>query len=322
MRNSSGATNLEALARELARPDRRPIVVASHPRSGTHLLIDFLRRQFPACASWKYPLERLDRLYLNLDPLLWPRPPISEAKAVAVLRRPPGRPIVKTHAFPDYRTPGFGVEGVFPPAVADALRRNATTLYVYRDGRCAISSYRAFAAPDMPMSEFLRQPEPGTGLSRPAARARHLTDWLDTPGVVPVRMEDLTRRPGDVLATLERALGMRAAWREPLLPPQLNNIWQSRLARLTGVTPPSTAILTRAPRPDWRSEFSPADRAFFHAHCGGTLQRLGYEPDDRWVRGEGGDRLAEDEADAEGVGSARAKRLAPLLAALPFIPLP
>src|SRR4051794_27731921 len=61
---SAGAGEWAELARELARPERRPVVVASHPRSGTHLLIDLLRRQFPACASWKYPLERMDRLYL------------------------------------------------------------------------------------------------------------------------------------------------------------------------------------------------------------------------------------------------------------------
>jgi hypothetical protein len=316
----------EAVVRELARPARRPVVVASHPRSGTHLLIDFLRRQFPACASWKRPLERLDRLYLNLDFLLWEPPPLSADRAVAILRRTPGRPIVKTHAFADYRTTGFGVTRPFPAAVADALRRNATTLYVYRDGRCAISSYRTFLTPDMSMGEFLRQPEPGTGLSRPAARAKHVRGWLEQPGVVPVRMEDLTRRPGDVLAALERALGMPAAWREPLLPPPLRSVWHSRRARLTARVPPSTAIVVPGPRPDWRREFSAADRAFFQAESAGMLQRLGYEPDDRWVTaGDGHDDADEDTAaaTATAAGPGVAKQLvAPLLATLPFLTPP
>lgn len=45
----------------------KPIVIASHRRSGTHLLIDLFRRQFRECRSWKLPGERNDRLYVNLD---------------------------------------------------------------------------------------------------------------------------------------------------------------------------------------------------------------------------------------------------------------
>ena len=48
---------------------KQPVIVASHPRSGTHLLMDTLRRQFKACRSWKWPGERLDRLYCSVDEL-------------------------------------------------------------------------------------------------------------------------------------------------------------------------------------------------------------------------------------------------------------
>ena len=50
------------LLRRLDRLGVRPVVVASHPRSGTHLCIDTLRLNAPACASWKWPFERADRL--------------------------------------------------------------------------------------------------------------------------------------------------------------------------------------------------------------------------------------------------------------------
>src|SRR4051794_28399866 len=47
----------------------RPIVVVSHPRSGTHLMMDALRLNFRECRAWKRPGEPLERLYLNLDSL-------------------------------------------------------------------------------------------------------------------------------------------------------------------------------------------------------------------------------------------------------------
>lgn len=46
-----------------------PLVVATHMRSGTHLTMDLVRRQFPAFRSWKLPGEANDMLYLALDVL-------------------------------------------------------------------------------------------------------------------------------------------------------------------------------------------------------------------------------------------------------------
>ncbi len=48
----------------------RPIIIATHKRSGTHLTIDTFRRQFLECNSWKYPGEPLDRLYLSLESVM------------------------------------------------------------------------------------------------------------------------------------------------------------------------------------------------------------------------------------------------------------
>jgi len=47
-----------------------PILVISHPRSGTHLTIDFLRRQFEECQSYKYPFESQSHLYLPIEGFL------------------------------------------------------------------------------------------------------------------------------------------------------------------------------------------------------------------------------------------------------------
>ena len=55
------------------RLNSKPIIVFSHRRSGTHLLIDLLRKQFKECQSWKYPGEPIDCLYLTMESLFYRR---------------------------------------------------------------------------------------------------------------------------------------------------------------------------------------------------------------------------------------------------------
>ena len=50
-----------------------PVVVASHRRSGTHLMIDVIRRHFQPCRGWKWPGEPFDRLFVDVDWLGLPR---------------------------------------------------------------------------------------------------------------------------------------------------------------------------------------------------------------------------------------------------------
>lgn len=55
----------------------KPIIVATYPRSGTHLTIDLLRKQFQECESWKFLGESKSNLYLDIDPLL---PSLQQSK--------------------------------------------------------------------------------------------------------------------------------------------------------------------------------------------------------------------------------------------------
>ena len=52
--------------------DKQPIVVSSHPRSGTHLCIDLLRRQYKACNIPKTLDRGLDDLYFSIEGLFCP----------------------------------------------------------------------------------------------------------------------------------------------------------------------------------------------------------------------------------------------------------
>ncbi len=243
-----------------------PIVVASHPRSGTHLTLDTFRRQFRECRSWKYWGEPLDRLYLNLESLMRREGALGEAAARRILRRA-ARPLVKTHALPGYRAFYLPDEHHdLPAAWVEWLGREASVCYVYRDGRDVMCSYHLYmkghdAAAYCSIGEFMRQRHGGA--SRVRAWADHVRAWLALPGVHAVALVG-----------------------QPWLPAPPTSLWALRRARLLSRRPETTAVRCHPPTERlerWREAFTPEDRAFFHAEAGDLLLALGYETSDRWV---------------------------------------
>ena len=113
----------------------RRVVLATHRRSGTHLTLDLLRRQFPDCRARKKPFQALESLYLNLDALGAPRL-LALDRARRLLGRA-ARPIVKTHASPALEEfePG-------PQAFARAVLADADVIAVHRDVRDVLASHR------------------------------------------------------------------------------------------------------------------------------------------------------------------------------------
>jgi hypothetical protein len=279
------------MATEAAAPERglpqvgRRIVLVTHRRSGTHLSIDLLRRQFAACDGRKRLGEPLHALYLNLDLLLRERRPLTEARALALLRRTP-RPIVKTHALP-----GFADFRPRHAAFVDALLADADLYAVHRDGRdvmCSLHLYfQAFdARARCPLPEFLRQTEDGR--SRPRRWADHVLRWRATEGVRTLAYERVVGDPRGAIARLADELRLEPRWTQPLLPPRLRGAWQARWWRLASRRPPVTTVLSdpsgRRRPARWREAFGPEDRAFFHREAGDALVELGYESSDAWVR--------------------------------------
>lgn len=261
------------------------VVVASHPRSGTHLLIDVLRRQFRECRSWKWPGERLDRLYCNIDELGGEEGILDVAVARRILRRTE-RPIVKTHAWPGY-------DRTFLPSHHDGLsprwhrwlEEGGTELYIYRDGRDVLCSYQLFLQKideraHCSIGTFLRQHREEQ--SRVQRWASHVRGWRDASGVHTVCFERLLTRPAAVIRELGAVLGLDPTWTEPLLPDPFASIWESRWARLVKMGPESTAIINEKSQA-WKEGFTSDDRQFFHNEAGDLLIELGYEKSGSWV---------------------------------------
>ena len=265
-------------------PDSHPIVVASHPRSGTHLVLDTLRRQFEVCRSWKWPGERLDRLYCNIDELPGDGL-LDDATARRILRRTE-RPLLKTHAWPGYQRAFLeSHDGGLGRNWVEWLDDRAIIIYVYRDGRDVLCSYQLFrrsfdSGVRGPIGDFLRGTEAGT--NRVRRWADHVRAWRKQSNVHLVRFEALLDNPAPVIRRLGKAIGEAPAGRRPLLPKPFSSIWESRWARLFGVRPESTAIIN-GEKKDWERTFTAADRAYFRKQDGNLLVELGYESSGQWI---------------------------------------
>ena len=223
-----------------------PVIVTTFLRSGTHLTIDLLRRQFAAFGSWKRPLETLDSLYLPLDVLLpgWEPSDWSTARVLDVLRRP-RRPVLKTH-FLEADLSNLRRE---QPAVADWIERRGKFLHVARDPRKVLSSLWAFL-PDwqggaaVPFDEsFVRE--------WAAKLQTHGERWTRRPGVRTVTYEAIVGEPESCLRQLGDWLDESPLWRQPILPRPLRSRWESRWMRLIAWQSESTAILASRSSPPW-----------------------------------------------------------------------
>jgi hypothetical protein len=264
----------------------RPIMVASHPRSGTHLTIDLLRKQFEACKSWVWPLETPHHLYLSLGHLpLSHSHTISRSKAKRILRRP-DRPIIKTHDDPD-----FADLDRKNRAFAQSLRDRADLIYVVRDGRDVMASTHVWIQHSRddarrPFSEFLRY-NIGRGTTWPEEWARHVRAWTHLENVFVLRFEDIVAAPRETIAQLSNQLQLSPRLEQPYLPEpaSVSSRWADYWRRLVR-DHESTAISGRYNNQepvDWRAALDEEDRRLLHEKIGDLLIELGYESDPSWI---------------------------------------
>ena len=262
----------------------RPIVVASHRRSGTHLMLDLLRRQFPACRPpFRLGVNPHRYLYFVLDRF---RPTHRSHVGIAAclnMMATAKMPCLKTHSTPEFKE---FIEESKP--LCEQILRESVVVYCVRDVRAVLASLHAFEAvaeggPRVQFRDYIRE-EVG-GRPRPLIWADHIRAWLEGhPEHHAVHYEDVVGDPGAVLEDLASWLGEEPERVEPILPPKLRYRQQLWMARLTGV-PKSTNVMGRKwrVRPvDWRTAFSDADLAFLEEHAGDAMRRLGYIAGDNW----------------------------------------
>ncbi len=270
----------------------RPVVVASHPRSGTHLMIDVIRRHFNDCRGWKWPGEPFERLFVDVDWLGLPRwqgPTRGEqvhstfpSIMIRILRRSP-RCVLKTHFAGGPSSWLSSSDGdPFREIFFKWLQPRATMLYVHRSGRSVLASHfmqhiQREDSRHLSFSDWLRH-ENEDGQSRPSAWAAHVERWAAQPQVMATfRAEDVLSDVCATVASLSQALGLEPD-RQPGLPKGWQSLTARRLGRLLMIRPESTSQLghrRRGRKPSWTSLASDADEHFYTAEVGGAEKRWG-----------------------------------------------
>jgi hypothetical protein len=263
---------LESLA--LERPPRSldgvgvPILIASHRRSGTHLTLDLLRRNFPACRPRMLPLENPHDSYLNLDRFeAGHKVACDEPEALRILGKS-ARPLLKTHSEPDFTE-------IDPArrAFLDGLLAKTKTVYVWRDGKkvmCSMWTWRRVfdASARVPFAEFIRQTDE-RGRSRVRVWGEHVSAWRAHEGVMVIDFDRIVRDTHALLDELGVFIGESPVVQAPPLPRSNTTRLQSYLSRLTGNLESTNqhAAGGRPPKPD--EVFSPEDEAFFERELSG-----------------------------------------------------
>lgn len=255
------------------------LIVATHPRSGTHLTIDLLRKQFRECQAWLRFGETLHYSYIDLDHLMQVNKPyLSESKAMNLLSRP-SIPLVKTHSLP--LTIKHSAE---TSSVVEQIRQKAKIYYIVRDGRDVVCSVYRWKNAQCSLAEFIRQQE--NGFSRPKQWAFHVLSWLYESNVNILKFEDICNNPNAFLQRIAAEYNINPLWEEPLFPRRrkTDSRWEDYWLRLTRQLE-STTIVGRhqGKPPKWQETFTREDRAFFHQEAGEVLMQLGYENSEDWI---------------------------------------
>jgi len=272
----------------LSRPDAlRPVLVASHPRSGTHLVMDLFRRQFRSLDTWRLWGLPLDYLYLNLERLGAENRRFPEARAKSIVNRP-RRALVKTHIQADFEA-GWAADETVPPSQPWLeFVSQAHAIYVVRHPMDVMASYHQFLSGidekvgKLDFMSFLRSAHWDGTSTRLEWWDRHLGGWEVRKDVTVLRYEDVVGRTSETLTRVSDRLGELPAGRHPLLPPKVISIGRARVDRLLRLSPESTAIVAdrnRFPAHDWRRALKNTDVSWIEERIGDTLTRFGYALD-------------------------------------------
>lgn len=217
----------------------RCVFVASHPRSGTHLIIDSIRRNFDSFRV-KLPIYKSSaNLYWNAD-----RDQSTDAFA------PPDGIFAGAGLIVQSHRAGLA----FDPAerlAAKVAAAQVIYLYPFRRMSRTLRGAQELCGVAGSLAEFARGPDTllGTGLSVRDGLERHAQTWLDR-GAVFIDMDAFLSDPEGGCAALSRVLGERSRPLSRRLPWQKlrGGALAEALERMRGRE--STAVrVPRLPRP-------------------------------------------------------------------------
>jgi hypothetical protein len=258
-------------AAELA---RMPIVIGNAmPKSGSHLLFQVL--------------QGLTRIGPFVDPGM---PPISRS---AENRNLDDDAILENLHSLNSGDVTYCYLHARQPFIAELIRPEVASFFIYRDPRDVIVSH-VFYATEIYAGHGMHRyytetlsnmeqrvnaaikgvQEPNAKLSSIFAKYEHYVGWLQQPGVLALRFEDLIM---DRRTALGRVLDHLSAHGFDPQPRQ-----QAIDALEAGLQPRASGTFRRGQTGDWRQHFTEANKQTFKSETGDLLQKLGYERNAQW----------------------------------------
>jgi hypothetical protein len=179
-------------------PVRKAVVIVSHPRSGTHITLDFIRRNFPAFNARLKPWQSAGELYVQLDEPGW-------QKGLQRQARRSDHVLLQSHHV-----------GMRPAGEAEALRElkpeQVFFIYPFRRFSATMRSFAAFCRYPGRVENFLGEPSRffRTPRSVEACAREHAERWLGREAAF-VNVEALLADPHRGAAQLGAFLGAEPA---------------------------------------------------------------------------------------------------------------
>jgi hypothetical protein len=189
---------------------------------------------------------------------------------------------------------GYGYVGAWEPFLSALSGPGRATVFIYRDPRDMIVSH-VFYATSMHPGHWMREyytgtlatmeerinaaiqgvEAPGSELSPVRERYAGYLGWLDQPGVLCLRFEDLVLERDRTLGCLLDYLDERGFQLETQ---------RARAIEILGasIAPQKSGTFRKGQPGNWREHFTPANKAAFKEQAGDLLVRLEYEQDGDW----------------------------------------
>lgn len=260
--------------RRLHFDDLPPIFGNAKPKSGSHLLWQILNgytRVMPYRYVEAEPIRTITADGRRRSP----------QEILADLKRIPGGVI------------GWGYVEASPENIAFLTQPGRVNYFIYRDPRDMLVSHVFFATdmhPGHGMHAFYKSlPDFGArlkvaitgidrdGLKLASVRQRYedVFRWLETPGVMCLRFEDLIeRREATLQAMLDEV--EKSGYRIPTPRPQALQLL------MAAIQPRKSATFRAGKTGSWRQYFTDEHKRLFKEVAGDLLIRLGYEKDNDW----------------------------------------
>ena len=255
----------------------KAVLVSTFMRSGTHLTIDFIRKNFPVFRKSKKVFQSSSNLYFVLDTLQdkWGGHERYRSQFIEFLERTKN-PVFKAH----FLDPQLEVLNGFSP-LKGLLNEKCKMVYVTRNlFKVLPSLWSFFETAKIQNPHFSEDYSSQTEFVETyAARwAEHVDTWTSKPEALHLRFEDIITDPDSVASRLASHFDepVPESTGKDLLPPKNNSTFYHRIVNYVHPNPLSTEIRPHDKAAKEKLSLTAEEKQMCIEVAGPSLEKLGY----------------------------------------------